>query len=215
CAVGRDAYLQSKQAGEQAVEDSGLNYVILRPSLIIGDSSSGTVARRQGLHSLIGAWVKGMIPACVLGEDAAIDFVPQDILASAVARVLDQDLDGGTYWLTAGSRSLTISEIMDAAMTVREEYGFDRVDVPYVSLDTIQRLVFPAFRDTLGTRNMLLFENMLAFSSVFTADHFASDLGSGRFEGVEASRSNAKQALERTVVRYFIPKSAKCRAAAA
>ncbi|MFC7448320.1 SDR family oxidoreductase [Rhodococcus daqingensis] len=214
CAAGRDAYLLSKVAGEQAVRDSGLNHVILRPSLIIGDSSTGAIARRQGLHTFIGAWVKGMLPVSVLEDDTPIDFVPQDILAAALCRVLDQDLDGGTYWLTAGSESLTVSEIMKAAVDVRSEYGFAPVDVPFLPLDTVQRLILPAFRDTFGTRNMLLFENMVALSSVHTADRFRSDLGSGLFHGVMAPGSLARQAVERTVERYFVPAKVKCRVAA-
>ena len=52
---GRTAigYASSKAAAEQAVRSSGVPYVILRPSVVIGDSVTGEIAAFQGLHKVV------------------------------------------------------------------------------------------------------------------------------------------------------------------
>lgn len=203
CSAGRDAYLDSKRAGEQHVVDAGVPYAILRPSLVIGDSATGEIIRRQGLHTLIGAYVKGLIPANPLKDDAVIDYVPQDLVAAAIARVAAGDLDGTEYMITGGPNALTIGEMRSISQRIRSAAGYVDADVRYVSLDTIQRLMWPAFISTMGTRYRVLFENMLAVTSMFTEDRFESDLGNGTLADVPMTKDTAERAMVRTIERYW------------
>src|SRR5262249_33586970 len=49
-------YLESKIAAEEIVRASGQPTVILRPSVVLGDSGTGRIARYQGLHGILGAF---------------------------------------------------------------------------------------------------------------------------------------------------------------
>ena len=52
---GRTAigYASSKLAGEKVVRSSGVPHVILRPSVVIGDSDTGEIAAFQGLYQVV------------------------------------------------------------------------------------------------------------------------------------------------------------------
>lgn len=206
CSAGRDAYLDSKVAGEEEVAAGDVPYVVLRPSLIMGDSVTGEISRKQGLHTMIGAYVKGMVPALPLTDDTVADYLPCDVVAAAVAQAVHGDFDGGTYAVTAGRDALTVAEVLEVALRVRVAAGYDPVEVRRISLDTIQRFMWPAFISTLGDRYRLLFENMLALVSLFTDEHLHSDLGQGRFAGITPTGELGRSSVERTVERYWARK---------
>ena len=65
-------YASSKSAAEQVVRSSGVPHVILRPSVVIGDSDTGEIAAFQGLHHDDGQPGPGD-PARLLPVDAQHD----------------------------------------------------------------------------------------------------------------------------------------------
>jgi len=61
---GRTAvgYAASKAAAEQVVRSSGVPHVIVRPSIVIGDSGTGEIAAFQGLHQVAAGMFAGISP---------------------------------------------------------------------------------------------------------------------------------------------------------
>ena len=75
---GRTAagYAASKAAAEQVVRSSGVPHVILRPSVVIGDSVTGEIAAFQGLHKVVAGIFAGIVPMIPFDPAWPIDFFP-------------------------------------------------------------------------------------------------------------------------------------------
>src|SRR4051794_19269865 len=86
-----NAYETSKLESETVVRQSGLRYIILRPSVVIGDSNDGRMARFQGFHMLCELMVRAMLPFWVpTTPEAYMDFIPQDVVANVVALAINR-----------------------------------------------------------------------------------------------------------------------------
>lgn len=145
-------YAASKAAGEQVVRASGVPAVILRPSVVIGDSVTGQIAAFQGLHRLAGAILTGAVPMIPFDADWPIDFVPCDVVADAIATVVERGLTEGEFWVTAGERSLRLHEAVSLTVELGGELGL-QLDAPrFVSPDLFDRLIAPVFLDALPSK---------------------------------------------------------------
>jgi NADH dehydrogenase len=104
-------YLSSKWRGEQLVRQSGLDWVVLRPSLLFGPG--------DGFFSLIDTTLRWWSPGIVaIPAAAGVRFQPLAVqdLAMAVERCLaEQDRAGSVYEL-GGPTYLTYAQIVDAVM---------------------------------------------------------------------------------------------------
>lgn len=78
------AYARTKAETERLLAASGLDWVILRPSLVLGRGAYGGTALMRGLAAF-----PGMIP--VLGGDQRFRPVAMDDVAAAVARLIEPD----------------------------------------------------------------------------------------------------------------------------
>jgi Male sterility protein len=90
-ARGRTAigYASSKLAAEQVVRSSGVPHVILRPSVVIGDSATGEIAAFQGLHQVVSGIFAGIVELA-RGLGVNIDmprFVPPDMFDRLIGPV--------------------------------------------------------------------------------------------------------------------------------
>ncbi|WP_407330336.1 NAD-dependent epimerase/dehydratase family protein [Enterovibrio sp. 27052020O] len=92
-------YTRTKRKAEHLVAQSGLDYLIVRPSVVIGDSRTGAYAgKRYGIYQL---WdgAKRLLPknidlmrlAC---PDARMNFVHQDAFISVMRYALSQPFEG-------------------------------------------------------------------------------------------------------------------------
>jgi thioester reductase-like protein len=88
---GRTAigYAASKSAAEQVVLSSCIPHVILRPSVVIGDSVTGEIAAFQGLHQVVAGMFAGTVPMIPFDPGWPIDFIPADAVADAIACVAE------------------------------------------------------------------------------------------------------------------------------
>lgn len=157
-----DEYVSSKQAGENIVRGSGVDAVIVRPSVIIGDSKTGEIRQAQGVHSLAEATFKGNIPFIPAVEDAHVDVVPCDYVALGVRAVLDAGLREGEYWLSAGEHALSIQRFVELVREVGHEAGHDVPDTRIVEPSIVDRLVRPAFEDVLSAEDLAKLDGLLA-----------------------------------------------------
>ncbi|MEV0335452.1 SDR family oxidoreductase [Nocardia sp. NPDC050717] len=207
CAGGRDDYLRSKIDGEAAVRTSGIDYVIARPSLLMGDSATGKIVRHQGLHTFLGAYVKGALPFVPFSDTAQVDFLAQDMVAAALARLATAELDGSEYWLTAGDNAVATGEIVALCGELYGAAGIALTTPRYFQIEAVQRLILPALGDVLDAKARNKFDNLLAMASLFTDAPFESSLGSGPFVGIEPTAETARDLLTRTVRAYWLPET--------
>ena len=163
------AYAASKREGERLVKESGLPATIIRPSIIIGDSRTGAIARFQGIHSVAGAILRGFLPMMPSSPDAYLDFVPQDVLAQAVTALIHEECVGEEYWITAGERAPTVRRVIELITEFAESIGRPIKPPRFVSPDIVDRLIRPAFMSALPPTVQKGFERVLQISSYLKA----------------------------------------------
>ncbi len=151
---GRTAvgYAASKSAAEQVVRSSGVPHVILRPSVVIGDSVSGEIAAFQGLHQVVAGLFAGIVPMIPFDPGWPVDFVPADVVADAIACLVENRVSAGDFWISAGDKALRLDEGVAVVVEFARALGVS-IDVPrYVPPDMFDRLIGPVFLDALPAR---------------------------------------------------------------
>jgi long-chain acyl-CoA synthetase len=116
----RNTYEQSKAEAEALVRLrlGSLPGVILRPSIIVGDSQTGVTSSFKMMYWPLKIYSRNLWRTVPGFPDAVLDIVPVDFVASAVARLaFDEAAVGSTVHLCAGPRgSATIQQIAQRAM---------------------------------------------------------------------------------------------------
>ena len=166
---GRTAigYAASKSAAEDVVRSSGVPHVILRPSVVIGNSVTGEIAAFQGLHQFAAGLFAGVVPMIPFDPSWPINFVPANVVADTIACVVENRVGEGEFWLSAGDKALSLDESVSIAVELARDLGV-RIDVPrFVPPDLFDRLIGPVFLDALPgkiRRNVL---RMLEFFTTY------------------------------------------------
>jgi thioester reductase-like protein len=109
---GRTAigYAASKLAAEKAVRSNGVAHVIFRPSVVIGSSDTGEISAFQGLYQVAAGMFAGIVPMIPFDPSWPIDVVPADVVADAIACVVENRVSGGEFWISAGEKALRLDE---------------------------------------------------------------------------------------------------------
>jgi len=140
----RNTYEQSKAEAEALVRSrlGSLPGMILRPSIIVGDSRTGVTSSFKMMYWPLKIYARRLWRTVPGYPDAVLDIVPVDYVAAAVARLaFDEAALGETVHLCAGPRgSATIEQVARRAM----EY-FKAPEPRYVN----PRLFFAAVRPLL------------------------------------------------------------------
>jgi nucleoside-diphosphate-sugar epimerase len=166
---GRTAlgYAASKLAAEHVVRSSGVAHVILRPSVVIGDSVTGEIAAFQGLYQVAAGMFAGIVPMIPFEPSWPIDFVPADVVADAIACVVENRVGEGEFWLSAGDKALRLEDAIAVGVELARDLGV-AIDAPrFVPPDMFDRLIGPVFLDALPgkiRRNIL---RMLEFFTIY------------------------------------------------
>ena len=171
------AYLHSKWRGEQAVRESSLDWVVLRPSLMFGTG--------DGFFNLVKTTLRWWSPGVVvIPGDGSTRFQPLSVddLAIAVERSLtDADRAGSIYEL-GGPEWVTYREIVDAVMAAtgmrRWKLG---MPIPLISALTAvtDRVlpIFPVSHDQIASMSRPNFTDLDAFERAFDVMPRPLDLG--------------------------------------
>ncbi|MFB4319287.1 SDR family oxidoreductase [Actinomadura sp. 21ATH] len=170
------AYIASKVEAEHHVRRSGLPAVIARPSIVIGDSETGWSPRPQGLFRMVQAALNGDLPALLPGsERTRLDIVPRDIVAAALAALVDSDIGTGEYWLTGGDAALSLPRMLDLTRETARELGLDFTPYRLVSPRAAARL---AARESTGRATGRHLRSILALVQLLDdVEPFPSCLG--------------------------------------
>jgi thioester reductase-like protein len=169
---GAAAYVASKIEAERLVQDSGLPAVIIRPSIVTGDSTDGRIAALQGLHRLAVSVLRDAAPVVPAAASTRIDCVPQDVVARFVGQLVRARVAEGTYWLTAGPHALTLGEMVGVTLEIAEQLGLSVHQPRMIPTEAVNRLILPLLEDaiprTLAGRFGQLIELLRLFQSEFT-----------------------------------------------
>jgi nucleoside-diphosphate-sugar epimerase len=164
---GRTAigYAASKSAAEQVVRASGVPHVILRPSVVIGDSVTGEIAAFQGLYQVAAGLFAGIVPMIPFDPAWPIDFVPADVVADTIACLVENRVSEGEFWISAGEKALRLGEAFTLAVDLARDLGVT-IDMPrFVPPDMFDRLIGPVFLDVLPAK---IRRNVLRMLEFFT-----------------------------------------------
>jgi long-chain acyl-CoA synthetase len=111
-----NSYEQSKFEAEQLVRTSDLPFTILRPSIVVGDRTSGWTSAFNVLYWPLRALARGLFEAVPAAPSAPVDVVSIDYVADAIHALCESNAGvGATYHLTAGPHASTMGEIVSFA----------------------------------------------------------------------------------------------------
>jgi thioester reductase-like protein len=161
-AARTDEYVTSKYLGERIVRDSGIDAVIVRPAIVMGDSRTGVIRQKQGVHQLAEYLLTGQLPFIPAHPGTFFDLVPQDMVARGIRAVIDAGLRDGDYWLTAGPAGMPVERYLDLVTQVGRDSGIDMPTPRLADPSIVDRLVRPAFADVLAPEDLARLDGVVA-----------------------------------------------------
>jgi nucleoside-diphosphate-sugar epimerase len=170
-------YLDSKRASEALVRDSGLDWHIVRPSVVIGDSETGEAARLQGFHFFMRALLSDQLPLLPVEEGDMGDFVSADLVADVLAAMVEKPPPGDVSSITAGERAYTARHAVERAIDIAERNGQEVPPPRLVDPEMVDRLIRPVFFPELPKRIVRRYDQVTALATiVVTSQPFESSL---------------------------------------
>jgi nucleoside-diphosphate-sugar epimerase len=168
---GRTAvrYAATKRAAEDLVRSSGVPHVIVRPSIVVGDSRTGVTSAFQGLHQVADGILRGIVPIIPFDGSWPIDIVPQDVVADAIATLVEQESVGGEWWLTAGAAAPSLAATVEVLLGVAAETGSPVSAPRFVDPETFDRLIAPVFMEALPAHVRKTVTRLLDFFAAYLA----------------------------------------------
>ena len=113
-----NAYEQSKAEAERLVRAESPDWVVLRPSTVVCDSAGGAVSQQNAVHRALRLYYGGLASMMPCAEGSALDVVPADYVADAIAALaLRPELAGETLHLCAGAGAMPLVELLDETYT--------------------------------------------------------------------------------------------------
>jgi thioester reductase-like protein len=111
----RNTYERTKLEAEQLVTASDLPAAIVRPSVIVGDSSTGWTQAFNVIYWPLQAFARGLFPRVPGDPGASLDIVPVDTVANALLELLRGPVRGGAFHVVAGADTPSNAELATMA----------------------------------------------------------------------------------------------------
>ncbi|MDP1847155.1 MAG: SDR family oxidoreductase [Solirubrobacteraceae bacterium] len=111
----RNTYERTKLEAERIITDSGLPAAIVRPSVIVGDSSTGWTQAFNVIYWPLQAFARGLFPTVPGDPGACLDIVPVDTVADALLELVRGPVRGGAFHIVAGDEAPTNAELATMA----------------------------------------------------------------------------------------------------
>ncbi len=111
----RNPYEQSKYEAERLVRGHAhhLPIQIFRPSIIVGEESSGWTDSFNVLYAPLRVFARGHLPFVPARQKSPVDVVPVDYVADAIFELARRPIERlETYHLVAGPEATTVEEIV-------------------------------------------------------------------------------------------------------
>ena len=114
-----NTYSRSKRRAEAIVRKSGLDVVIVRPSIVL---SRGVRDRAMARSILWAVPIMGELGEIPVDPDACVDLVPVDYVAQAIVQLaVRRSLDHRVYHVSAGRDARTFGELREAVIARHPE----------------------------------------------------------------------------------------------
>jgi nucleoside-diphosphate-sugar epimerase len=111
----RNTYEQTKLEAEVAVAAvDDLPVVIVRPSIVVGESDSGWTSAFNVLYWPLQAFARGVLQSVPADPNGIVDMVPVDHVAEVIEHVTFAPEASGRYHAVAGARAVRVDELVDA-----------------------------------------------------------------------------------------------------
>src|SRR5215210_8040498 len=112
----RNAYERSKFEAERLVQGRRrrLAVQVLRPSIVVGERTSGWTSSFNVLYGPLKAFARGSFPAVPAHESAPVDVVPVDYVADATYELSSRG-PNGTFHLVAGRHATSVGRLIELA----------------------------------------------------------------------------------------------------
>jgi thioester reductase-like protein len=163
----RNSYEQTKAEAEALVQSrlAAMPGVILRPSIIVGDSRTGVTSSFKMMYWPLKIYARRLWRTVPGFPNAVLDIVPVDFVAAAVAQLaMDESALGSTVHLCAGPRSsATIQQVAHRAM----EY-FNAPEPRYVDPKLFFAVLRPLLFVSLWGRKRRVLQDGRAYRDYFT-----------------------------------------------
>lgn len=210
-----NTYEQTKYEAEILVRaalrgDGGaapLPVTIYRPSIVVGDSSSGVTSSFKVMYWPLKVFARGLIPIVPASRAGVVDLVPVDFVVKAILALGRSPASlGRTYHLAAGpEHATTIGAAMDVAA------DFFHVYKPlFVPIETFERWVRPLLRLVMrGKRRRALdtgrvYVPYLSHGAMFDTSHTRADLRACAAAGQPALEVPDVRQYFLTLLRYCV-----------
>src|SRR3954449_11233145 len=109
----RNTYEQTKWEAEHVVNDaSDLDPVIARPSIVMGESTSGWTPAFNVLYFPIRVFSRGMFKEVPARPEALVDVVPVDYVADALVHLLEDSSSSGVVNLVSGREACSVDDLI-------------------------------------------------------------------------------------------------------
>jgi thioester reductase-like protein len=146
----RNAYERSKFEAELLVRERSarLPILIVRPSIVVGERSSGWTSSFNVLYPPLKAFARGAYPVIPARRSTPVDVVPVDYVADAVFELVESSEDElGVYHLVSGQRATTVGRLIEDSARY-----FRRRPPRVVSPPIYRRLLHPILVRVSGER---------------------------------------------------------------
>jgi long-chain acyl-CoA synthetase len=98
------------------VAASGLPVVVARPSIVVGDGTTGWTPAFSALYLPLRAFARGLLERVPADPGGIVDVVGLDYVAGALVHLLDApDVVGRRFHLVAGDRAATVADVIRLA----------------------------------------------------------------------------------------------------
>jgi thioester reductase-like protein len=185
----KNGYEQSKAEAEMLVRESGLDYCIFRPSIIVGDSHTGITSSFNVLYVPVKFLVRGLFSALPLSDKAPFDAVPINYVADSIVSLSGYSLvraDGTVlspalrsarcYHLASGagreSSPLEVLELVIQAFNKSKLARYGSLHIPKVISQEMLNLIYHSIcvartgvrnLEKIFTKNLSIFSQALPF----------------------------------------------------
>jgi thioester reductase-like protein len=191
----RNSYERSKYEAETLVRERAgqLPVQVYRPSIVVGERSSGWTASFNVLYSPLKAFVRGALPFLPADRHAPVDVVPVDYVTDAIYALSSEPVhdSGETFHLVSGDGATTVERL-----AARAASHLERSPPRIVAPALYRRLLHPLLKRTGGERRRRALKRNEVFFPYFTMRL--------RFDDRRARRRLAPRGIEAPPVERYL-----------
>lgn len=165
-------YEESKAEAEKLVRQSGFNWLILRPGMIVGDSVSGRTRNFNTVYYVMKLLLQGKMRLMPISARQTVNVVPVDYVAKAAVELLfNEKAIGKTFHLTLPHEQLPqAGQLIEAVLQWAEQNLNIRLKLPLcIPIPALSKVADLFSSD--GTRKRGFLSNLLALMPYFYDNH--------------------------------------------